>query len=47
VVAAAMLLTGLASWGYARAALRPIDRVVEAARAVPDSRDLRARDEII
>jgi signal transduction histidine kinase len=43
VVAAAMLLTALASWGYARAALRPIDRVVEAARAVRDSRDLTRR----
>jgi signal transduction histidine kinase len=36
VVAAAMLLTALASWGYARTALRPIDRVVDAARAVRD-----------
>jgi len=53
VVAAAMLLTALASWGYARVALRPIDRVVDAARAVRDSRDLtrrvtktRPRDEV-
>jgi two-component system, OmpR family, sensor kinase len=43
VVAAAMLLTAVASWGYARAALRPIDRVVDAARAVRDSRDLTRR----
>jgi signal transduction histidine kinase len=53
VVAAAMLLTALASWGYARVALRPIERVVDAARAVRDSRDLtrrvtrtRPRDEV-
>jgi signal transduction histidine kinase len=39
VVAGAVLVTALASWLYARAALRPIDRVVEAARAVRDSRD--------
>jgi len=43
VVAAAMLLTAVVSWGYARAALRPIDRVVDAARAVRDSRDLTRR----
>jgi two-component system OmpR family sensor kinase len=43
VVAVAMLLTALGSWGYARAALRPIDRLVEAARAVRDSRDLTRR----
>ncbi len=43
VVAAAMLLTAAASWGYARAALRPIDRVVDAARTVRDSRDLTRR----
>jgi signal transduction histidine kinase len=43
VVAAAMLLTAAASWGYARVALRPIDRLIEAARAVRDSRDLTRR----
>jgi signal transduction histidine kinase len=39
VAAPALAITALASWLYARAALRPIDRVVEAARAVRDSRD--------
>ncbi len=39
VITGAVLVTALASWLYARAALRPIDRVVEAARAVRDSRD--------
>ena len=43
VTAGAMLLTALASWLYARAALRPIDRVVRAAGAVRDSRDLTQR----
>jgi signal transduction histidine kinase len=43
VVAAAMLLTAAASWAYARVALRPIDRLIEAARAVRDSRDLTRR----
>jgi two-component system, OmpR family, sensor kinase len=43
VVAVAMVLTAAASWGYARVALRPIDRVVDAARAVRDSRDLTRR----
>ena len=43
VVATAMLLTAVASWGYSRAALRPIDRIVDAARAVRDSRDLTRR----
>jgi two-component system OmpR family sensor kinase len=53
VVAGAAALTALASWLYARIALRPIDRVVEAAREIRDSRDLArrvpsrgARDEI-
>jgi signal transduction histidine kinase len=39
VIAGAVLITAVASWLYARAALRPIDRVVEAARVVRDSRD--------
>jgi signal transduction histidine kinase len=39
VITGAVLITALASWLYARAALRPIDRVVEAARVVRDSRD--------
>src|SRR6266511_1785682 len=39
VITGAVLITALASWLYARAALRPIDRVVEAAREVRDSRD--------
>ncbi|MGH3734991.1 MAG: sensor histidine kinase [Micromonosporaceae bacterium] len=43
VVAAAGLLTAVASWWYARTALSPIDRVVEAARQVRDSRDLTRR----
>jgi two-component system, OmpR family, sensor kinase len=43
VVAVAMLLTAVASWGYARVALRPIDRLIEAGRAVRDSRDLTRR----
>jgi two-component system, OmpR family, sensor kinase len=43
VTAGAMLLTALASWLYARAALRPIDRLVRAAGAVRDSRDLTQR----
>ena len=43
VTAGAMLITALASWLYARAALRPIDRVVRAAGAVRDSRDLTQR----
>src|SRR5262249_1701158 len=43
VVGAATLLTAVFSWGYARAVLRPIDRLVEAARAVRDSRDLTRR----
>ena len=43
VTAGAMLLTALASWLYSRAALRPIDRVVRAAGAVRDSRDLTQR----
>jgi two-component system OmpR family sensor kinase len=43
VVAAATLLTAVFSWAYARTALRPIDRLVEAARAVRDSRDLSRR----
>jgi signal transduction histidine kinase len=43
VVAGAMLLTAMASWLYARAVLRPIDRVVRAAGAVRDSRDLSQR----
>ena len=43
VVAAAVLLTALASWLYARAALSPIDRVVDAAQQVRDSRDLTRR----
>ena len=43
VTAGAMVLTALASWLYARAALRPIDRVVRAAGAVRDSRDLTQR----
>ena len=53
VTAGAMLITALASWLYAREALRPIDRVVRAAGAVRDSRDLtqrvshgRSRDEL-
>lgn len=40
VGAGAVVLTAVASWLYARTALRPIDRVVDAARAVRDSRDL-------
>jgi len=43
VTAGAMLVTALASWLYARAALRPIDRLVRAAGAVRDSRDLTQR----
>jgi len=43
VVGAAVLLTGVASWLYARAALSPIERVVDAARQVRDSRDLTRR----
>src|SRR5260370_9777867 len=43
VTAGAMLLTALASWLYARAALRPIDRLVPAAGTGRDSRDLTHR----
>lgn len=43
VVALAMTLTCAASWLYARAALKPIERVVDAAGAVRDSRDLARR----
>jgi two-component system OmpR family sensor kinase len=43
VVAAAVAVTAVASWLYARAALRPVERVVEAARTVRDSRDLARR----
>jgi two-component system, OmpR family, sensor kinase len=43
VVAGALLITAVASWLYARAALRPVDRLVAAARAVRDSRDLAMR----
>src|SRR5262249_43792080 len=43
VTAGAMLLTALASWLYARAALRPIDRLVRAAGTGRDSRDLSQR----
>jgi two-component system, OmpR family, sensor kinase len=43
VIAAAVLLTALASWLYARGALRPIGQVVAAARSVRDSRDLSRR----
>jgi two-component system OmpR family sensor kinase len=43
VVAGAVVLTALASWLYARTALRPIGRVVEAAREIRDSRDLARR----
>jgi len=43
VTAGAMLVTALASWLYARAALRPIDRLVRAAGTVRDSRDLTQR----
>jgi signal transduction histidine kinase len=43
VTAGAMLVTAVASWLYARVALRPIDRVVRAAGAVRDSRDLSQR----
>lgn len=43
VVGGAVLFTALASWLYARAALRPIERVVDAASAVRDSRDLARR----
>jgi two-component system OmpR family sensor kinase len=43
VVAGAAVLTALASWLYARIALRPIDRVVDAAREIRDSRDLTRR----
>ncbi|MGH3645619.1 MAG: HAMP domain-containing sensor histidine kinase, partial [Micromonosporaceae bacterium] len=39
VVTAAVLLTAIASWLYAGAALSPIERVVDAARQVRDSRD--------
>jgi len=43
VIGAAVLLTALCSWLYARAALRPIGHVVTAAREVRDSRDLSRR----
>lgn len=43
VVGGAVLLTAVFSWLYARAALRPIGKVVDAARAVRDSRDLSRR----
>ncbi len=43
VIAGAVLLTALASWLYARGALRPIGQVVAAARSVRDSRDLSRR----
>jgi len=43
VTAGAMLVTALASWLYARAVLRPIDRLARAAGAVRDSRDLTQR----
>lgn len=43
VIAAAVLLTALASWLYARGALRPIGQVVAAARSIRDSRDLSRR----
>ncbi len=43
VIAVAVLVTAVASWLYARAALSPIDRVVDAARQVRDSRDLTRR----
>jgi signal transduction histidine kinase len=43
VTAGAMLVTALASWLYARAALRPIDRVVRAVGVVRDGRNLTQR----
>lgn len=43
VVTTAVLLTAFAGWWYARTALSPIDRVVDAARQVRDSRDLTRR----
>ena len=43
VTAAAMLVTALASWLYARAVLRPIDRLARTAGAVRDGRDLTQR----
>lgn len=43
VIGGAVLLTSVTSWLYARAALRPIGHVVDAARAVRDSRDLTRR----
>lgn len=43
VVGGVVLLTALVGWLYARVALRPIGKVVDAARAVRDSRDLSRR----
>jgi two-component system, OmpR family, sensor kinase len=43
VIATAVLLTALASWLYARGALRPIGQIVAAARSIRDSRDLSRR----
>lgn len=43
IVGGAVVLTALVSWLYARAALRPIGTVVDAARDVRDSRDLSRR----
>jgi len=43
VITAAVALTALTSWLYARGALRPIGQVVTAARSVRDSRDLSRR----
>lgn len=43
IVGGAVVLTALASWLYARTALRPIGRVVETARDIRDSRDLARR----
>lgn len=43
VVGGVVLLTALVGWLYARTALRPIGTVIDAARAVRDSRDLSRR----
>jgi two-component system OmpR family sensor kinase len=45
VIGAAIIVTGSLGWLFARAAVRPIERVVAAAGAVKDSRDLSKRVE--
>lgn len=43
VIAAALVLTGSIGWLFARAVMRPVERVVAAATAVKEGRDLKQR----